>query len=129
MKILNKLAECKQWIIRIVSHSLSGRVFYENGKKYVIPKYIWFSTTFKKYGNVHKAKFVINKYSKEQPKRRICKYIDVVTGTYFCFVTAESKLEAQKAFYKQLCDNGVILNEEVEWDEFFRNRRKIVSIG
>jgi hypothetical protein len=119
MNILNKLAKCKQWIIRIVSSSLSGRVFYDNGKKYIIPKHVWFSTTFKKYGNVHKAKFVINKYSKSEPKRRICKYIDVTTGTYFCFVTAKSKIEAQKLFYKQLCESGVILNEEEEWNQFF----------
>jgi hypothetical protein len=128
MKILNKLVECKQWIIRIVSSSLSGRIFYDKDKKYVIPKHVWFSTTFEKYGNVHKAKFVIDKYSKSNPESRICKYVDVVTGTYFCFVTAESKIDAQKAFYKQLCASGIILNEEEEWNQFFRNRTTQVSI-
>lgn len=95
-----------------------------NGESFVIPKYAYFSSTFSKYGNVHKAKLYIEKYSDNNPERRICCYKDVISDTIFCFSTGEDIEHAKREFYLMLKDSGVILDKDNEWNQFFRNRIK-----
>ena len=99
------------------------------GETFVIPKYAYFSTTFNKYGNVHKAKFHIRKYDTDNPKRRLCEYTDTVSDTCFCFATGANKQHAKKQFYKMIRNSGIVLDKDKEWDCLFRNRTTSITIS